>query len=94
MWTRSLTGACRRDIPIRMVSELPRYLKENDVQIAALTLPRRPRQKAMADLVTENGVKAIWNFAHTDLRASGGCDRGECSSFGQSHAAFLQYEQL
>ena len=61
-----LDGAMVRDIPIRMVSELPRYLKENDVQIAALTLPRN-QAKAMAELVTANGVKAIWNFAHIDL---------------------------
>ena len=62
-----LDGTMVRDIPIRMVSELPRYLKENDVQIAALTLPRN-QAKAMAELVTANGVKAIWNFAHTDLK--------------------------
>ena len=62
-----LDGSMVRDIPIRMVSELPRYLKENDVQIAALTLPRN-QAKAMAELVTANGVKAIWNFAHTDLK--------------------------
>ena len=62
-----LDGSMVRDIPIRMVSELPRYLKENDVQIAALTLPRN-QAKARAELVTANGVKAIWNFAHTDLK--------------------------
>ena len=49
-----LDGTVVGNIPIRMV-------------IAALTLPRS-QAKAMADLVTENGVKAIWNFAHTDLK--------------------------
>ena len=62
-----LDGTVVGNIPIRMVKDLPEYLKENDVQIAALTLPRN-QAKAMADLVTENGVKAIWNFAHTDLK--------------------------
>ena len=62
-----LDGTVVGNIPIRMVKDLPEYLKENDVQIAALTLPRS-QAKAMADLVTENGVKAIWNFAHTDLK--------------------------
>lgn len=55
-----------RGIPIRMIDELPEYLKENDVQIAALTLPRG-QAREMADLLVKNGVKAIWNFAHTDL---------------------------
>lgn len=62
-----LDGTVVGNIPIRMVKDLPEYLKENDVQIAALTLPRS-QAKAMAELVTENGVKAIWNFAHTDLK--------------------------
>ena len=62
-----LKGVTVREIPIRMIDELPRYLKENDVQIAALTLPRN-QAKAMADLLVENGVHAIWNFAHTDLQ--------------------------
>ena len=62
-----LDGTVVGNIPIRMVKDLPEYLKENDVQIAALKLPRS-QAKAMADLVTENGVKAIWNFAHTDLK--------------------------
>lgn len=56
-----------RGIPIRMIDELPEFLKENDVQIAALTLPRG-QAKEMADLVVANGVRAIWNFAHTDLK--------------------------
>jgi redox-sensing transcriptional repressor len=62
-----LKGVTVRGLPIRMVEELPEYLKENDVQIAALTLPKN-QARDMADLLVENGVKAIWNFAHTDLR--------------------------
>lgn len=61
-----LNGMTVRGIPIRMTSELPSYLKENEVHIAALTLPRG-HAKEMADVLVENGVKAIWNFAHTDL---------------------------
>ena len=50
-----------------MISELPAFLQEHNIQIAALTLPKQ-YAKDMADLLVENGIRAIWNFAHTDLR--------------------------
>ena len=31
-----------------------------------MTLPKQNAKK-MADILVENGVRAIWNFAHTDL---------------------------
>ena len=49
-----------------MLSELPFFLRENNVEIAILTLPKN-KAKEMADILVENGIKAIWNFAHTDL---------------------------
>lgn len=61
-----LRGVSIRNIEIRMIDELPHFLKENDIQIAALTLPKQ-NAKEMAQILVENGVKAIWNFAHTDL---------------------------
>ena len=62
-----LRGVSVRNVPIRMVEELPEYLKENETHIAALTLPKE-HAREMAELVVANGVKAIWNFAHTDLK--------------------------
>ena len=61
-----LRGVTVRGIPIRMADELPDFLKENHVDIAALTLPKANASE-MADILVENGVPAIWNFAHTDL---------------------------
>ena len=46
---------------------LERYVKENNVEIAALTLPKENAPDMAADLVSW-GVKAIWNFAPTDLK--------------------------
>ena len=43
-----------------------RILRENDVQIATLTLPKAYAEET-ANLLVENGIKAIWNFAHLDL---------------------------
>ena len=61
-----LQGVTVRGIPIRMVDELPEFIKENKVEIATLTLPKS-RAKEMAQLLVEYGIRAIWNFAHTDL---------------------------
>ena len=36
----------------------------------ALTLPKEPARK-IAERLVECGVKAFWNFAHTDLSFSG-----------------------
>ena len=60
-----LRGMAVRGIPIRMINEL-HVCRENGIQIAALTLPKEQAAK-MANLLVENGVRAIWNFAHIDL---------------------------
>lgn len=62
----NLKGNTVRGIEIRMTEEIPDFVKEHGIQIAALTLPKENAAE-MANLLVENGVKAIWNFAHTDL---------------------------
>lgn len=61
-----LEGVTIREIPVRMVDELEDFLKNNDIEIAALTLPKS-KAIEVADILVDNGVKGIWNFAHTDL---------------------------
>ncbi len=61
-----LKGISIRGNEIRMMDELPEFLRENDVQIATLTLPKAYAEET-AKLLVENGIKAIWNFAHLDL---------------------------
>ena len=61
-----LEGVTIRGIPVRMLDELEGYLQENDIVIAALTLPKSKAEE-VADVLVANGIKAIWNFAHTDL---------------------------
>ncbi|HIR76897.1 MAG TPA: redox-sensing transcriptional repressor Rex [Candidatus Choladousia intestinipullorum] len=61
-----LQGVTVRGIGIRMIDELPEFIRENQIQIAALTLPKNGAEE-VAPILVENGVKAIWNFAHTDL---------------------------
>ena len=61
-----LEGVTIRGIPVRMLDGLEGYLQENDIEIAALTLPKSKAEE-VADVLVANGIKAIWNFAHTDL---------------------------
>ena len=61
-----LEGVTIRGIPVRMVDELEDFLKNNDIEIAALTLPKS-KAIEVTDILVDNGVKGIWNFAHTDL---------------------------
>lgn len=61
-----LKGKVIRGVPIRMTDEIPAFLRENDVEIATLTLPKEYAIE-VSKLLIENGIHAIWNFAHTDL---------------------------
>ncbi len=61
-----LQGMTIRGVPVRMMEELGGFVKDNDVEIAALTIPK-DKAVEVADLLVANGVRAIWNFAHTDL---------------------------
>lgn len=61
-----LEGVTIRGVPIRMMDELKDFVKDNNIEIAALTIPKS-KAVEVADMLVDNGVKAIWNFAHTDL---------------------------
>ena len=55
-----------RGIKIYMLDELETYCKENQVDIAALTMPKS-KADAIAKRLVDLGIHAIWNFAHVDL---------------------------
>ena len=61
-----LEGVSIRGIQVRMMDELVDFLQNNDIEIAALTIPKS-KAVEVADILIANGIKAIWNFAHTDL---------------------------
>ena len=62
----SMDGQLVRDIPVMMTDQLESFIKENHVDIVALTLPRSGAEE-ICPLLVEYGIRAIWNFAHTDL---------------------------
>ncbi|NCC43635.1 MAG: redox-sensing transcriptional repressor Rex [Clostridia bacterium] len=64
-----LKGVSVRGLEIRMIDELPQFIQKHNVEIATLTLPKS-KALEMAKVLVDNGVKAIWNFAHTDLNLS------------------------
>jgi len=54
------------NVKVRDISELPDYLETHAVDIVTITIPKEEAVK-VAPILVEKGVKAIWNFAHTDL---------------------------
>ena len=61
-----LVGKTIGKVPIYPTSSLQEFIKNENIEIAALTLPKAAAPE-MADLLVACGIKAIWNFAHTDL---------------------------
>lgn len=61
-----LTGMQIRGVDVRMVYEMADFVRENKIEIAALTIPKGNAVE-VADILVGAGIKAIWNFAHVDL---------------------------
>jgi len=61
-----IVGTEIRGRKVRHMDELETFLKEHMVDIAAITVPKEFAPKVASDLV-RCGVRAIWNFAPTDL---------------------------
>ena len=61
-----LSGVSIRGVPIRMMDELKDFINEHNIDIAVLTIPKA-KAVEVAKLLVDNCVRAIWNFAHTDL---------------------------
>ncbi len=63
---KELKGTEVRGIKVNHLDELEEFISKNVVDIAALTIPKAEAVK-QAEKLVEMGVKAFWNFAHTDL---------------------------
>lgn len=62
----ALEGKVIRNTKVYMMDEVTKFIQENEIEIVALTIPKQAA-KEVGSLVAQAGVKAIWNFAHTDL---------------------------
>ena len=61
-----LVGLSIRGIEIKFIDDLEEYIRMNQVDIAALTVPKSKAPQIASDLARW-GIKGIWNFAPTDL---------------------------
>lgn len=61
-----LKGMSRRGVPIYTMDELETFVQTHQVDIAVLTIPKAAAIE-VADRLVQCGIKAFWNFAHTDL---------------------------
>jgi len=61
-----LIGTSFKGVPIHSMDYLVDYLKEHQVDVAVLTVPKEVAV-AVANTLTANGVEAIWNFTNVEL---------------------------
>lgn len=62
----ALYGKQIRGMQVRPMEEMAEFVRQNNVDIAVLTIPKASAVTVAAQL-TEVGIKGIWNFAHVDL---------------------------
>ena len=62
----ALFGKKIRDMEVKPMEELHDFVKENNIDIAVLTIPKTSAV-AVAEQLVKDGIKGIWNFAHVDL---------------------------
>ena len=53
------------------MEEMEQFIRDNDVDIAVLAIPKTSAVE-VAERLVQNGIKAIWNFAHVDLNVPEG----------------------
>ena len=62
----ALIGTDYKDVHIYAMEELERYLDENHVDIAVLTVPKTAAV-SVTEMLTARGIDAIWNFTNVEL---------------------------
>lgn len=63
---RQLVGREVRGVNVMPMEELEQFIRENDIDIAVLTIPKE-EAVSVAERLVGTQVRAIWNFAHVDL---------------------------
>lgn len=67
----ALVGQDVRGIRVMPMEEMENFVQQNEIDIAVLTIPKTSAVE-VAERLVNNGVKAIWNFAHVDLNVPEG----------------------
>ncbi|MBO5282637.1 MAG: redox-sensing transcriptional repressor Rex [Lachnospiraceae bacterium] len=66
-----LVGKEVRGIRVQPMEEMEQFIRDNDVDIAVLTIPKTSAVE-VAERLVHIGIRAIWNFAHVDLNVPEG----------------------
>ena len=53
-------------IPVYPMSDMPDYIKNNNIDIVVITIPKQKAVKVV-EVLNRCPIKAIWNFAHCEL---------------------------
>jgi len=64
-----LEGLAVRGVEIQMLDALETFIKNHNIQVVTLTVPKK-QARGIAKQLEEWGIRAIWNFAPTDLNLS------------------------
>ena len=67
----SRQGDLIRGLEVRSMDVLEEYIKDNDIDIAVLAIPKMAATQVAKRLVNA-GIRGIWNFAHVDLNVPEG----------------------
>lgn len=62
----NLIGTTFKGVPIYAEEELERFLKEHDIAVAVLAVPKSVAVH-VTKILTDNGIEAIWNFTNIEL---------------------------
>lgn len=61
-----LVGMEVRGVRVMAMEQMEEFIRENDIDIAVLTIPKTSAL-SVAERLVQTGIRAIWNFAHVDL---------------------------
>ena len=68
---KKLIGQEVRGVKIMGMEDLESFVRDNNIDIAVLTIPKTSAVE-IVDKLVNNGIRAIWNFAHVDLNVPQG----------------------
>ncbi len=66
-----LLGMEVRGVKVMPMEEMEGFIRDNDIDIAVLPIPKAGAV-SVAEKLVQNGIRAIWNFAHVDLNVPEG----------------------
>lgn len=64
--SKAVQGKEIRGIKVQPMEEIESFMKDNDIDIAVLTIPKTDAVN-IAEKLVSYGIRGIWNFAHVDL---------------------------